>query len=134
MATINNIDLGAHPTWTTPISTRAGAVWGAETQTAVVEGGQAIIWERSGIVRKRTETIWISVTPPDSTKVLRLKRQLQELANNPNMKPAYIRWASGGGNIVFNSDDGWYTLENVTPNEEVSADGILPVQVTVSYL
>lgn len=134
MTIINNLDLGAHTTWNTPMSTRKGAVWGATTQELLVEGGQSIIFSKSGIIRKRTETIWISTNPPDSTKVLRVVRQLQELANNPNLQPVYIQWASGGGTVVIDPEDGWYTLESVTPDMEVSFDGIVPVQIVVSYL
>src|SRR5215469_833109 len=100
MTIVNNLDLGAHPTWGASLSTRKGAVWGAETQTAVVTGGQDAYWSRSGVLRKRTETIWVSVSPADQTKVLRLVRQLQELGNNSNMQPVYIQWASGNGNMI----------------------------------
>lgn len=131
---INNLDLGAHLTWSAPLQTRKGATWGATTQDLVVEGGQSITFSKSGVIRKRTETVWVTVNPPDSTKVLRLVRQLQELANNPNLQPVYIQWASGGGNIVVDQEDGWYTLEQVEPDLDITADGIVPVLISVSYL
>lgn len=134
MPIINNLDLGAHPTWRASMATRKGAIWGADTQNLAVTGGQSIIYSKSGTIRKRTETIWISVVPADPVRVLYLVRQLQELSNNPNLQPVYIQWASGAGTIVADPEDGWYTLENVTPDEDIAVDGIVPVQVTVSYL
>lgn len=134
MTIINNLDLGAHPTWQASQSTRVGAVWGGDTQSEIVEGGQEIFWSRSGLVRARQETIWVTVSPSDPVAVLRLVRQLQELSGNPNMQPVFIQWQSGAGNILSDPEDGWYTLESVTPNEEVAADGSLQVDVKVSYL
>jgi hypothetical protein len=116
------------------MSTRKGTIWGSETQSLIVSNSQSIIFSKNGAIRKRAETIWVSVTPPDPVKVLSLIRQLQELANNPNLQPVYIQWASGGGTLIIDPEDGWYTLENVTPNEDIAIDGIVPVQVTASYL
>ncbi len=134
MAIINTIDLGAHATWRSPLSTRKGTIWGSDVQNVVIEGSQSIIWSRAGAIRKRTEMVWIVTSPPSSTTALATLRQLQETANNPALQPVYIQWASGGGNIVADPEDGWYVLETVTPNTEVTIDGIIPVEITVSYV
>jgi hypothetical protein len=133
MAIINNLDLGAHTTWQAPFSTRRGTVWGAEAQSLIVEGGQSVIFDRSGMVRKRTETIWVS-SPAGETAAKRLVRQVQELAGNPGLQPVFIQWASGGGNILIDSEDGWYILETVTPDLEVTIDGIIPITIVVAYV
>src|SRR5712671_2843040 len=132
MAIINNIDLGVLPTWQVPISTRSGAAWGTEVGSIAIEGGQTIIWSRAGTVRERTETVWIIAN--SSAAVLTLVRQLLELAGNPSLNPVYIQWASGGGNIVPDSEDGWYLLKSVTPTLEISADGIVPVVISAQYI
>lgn len=134
MPIVNSIDLGSHLTWQASQSTRVGAVWGEEVQTAVIEGGQTSIWTRSGLVRHRQETWWVSVNPPDSNKVLQLVRQLQEISNNSLMSPVYIQWASGGGITIADPEDGWYVLESITPNEDIAVDGVIPVQIVASYI
>jgi hypothetical protein len=140
MTIINNIDCGIHPTWAAPIQTFAGPSGGVEIGSEIVEGGQTVSYSRSGTMRKRTETIWIK--PPNTiaegtdaavSAALALYRQLYELFNSPRLHPVFIQWRSGGGVIVPDSEDGWYTPDSIKPDMEFVFTGIIPVQITVTY-
>lgn len=140
MTIINNLDLGVHPTWAKPLQTFTGPQAGVELGSDVVEGGQVVSYSRAGTMRKRTETIWIKPsntiaegTDQAATAALALYRQLYELFNNPRLHPVYIQWRSGGGVIVSDSEDGWYTPDSIKPDMEFIFTGIIPVQITVTY-
>lgn len=137
---VDDIDAGVYAPWNAPGQTWQGPKGGQATKSISVEGFQEIHVPRGGIARTRTETVWLF--PPamggfaagSPQAALYLFRQLYELANNPNRQPCLIRWRSGGGNEVADSEDGWYIITDLVPNIEFIWNGNIPVTITVVYL
>lgn len=137
MAIIGTIDCGVHPTWLIPLQTYANAEWGIDNSATVTvqqSQFQTIDIVGAGKIRQRTETIWVRDPGESPTGVATLVRQLMELAGSPGLQPVTILWKSGGGIIVPDVEDGWYLIKSVKPDFENVFTGIIPVQITVSYL
>jgi len=138
---INDLDLGPNG------ANLAGAplqtnTWGQPGQTIgseLVYGARTIIYPTGGQKRQRQETIYVEApgllggAAPSSPGALRtLVRQLQELADNPDLNPAYVQWRAGNGVLAADPDDGWWVIENVRPDMNTEGAGWAAVEVTAS--
>jgi len=119
MPTINDIDLGSSHPW--PIPDQQQTI-GA----ALVEGSRTLVWPRGALALQQDVTFYVTAFQGIGGQAALslgaaryLVRQLEELASNPDMQPAYIQWwatSQSGGYNAADYHDGWYVIEKVIPN------------------
>lgn len=132
---INDVDPGGIHPFPKPVV-------GQTLGSALIEGSRTIIWPRGAIVEKQTVTFYatawqgIGGQPAGSFLALRyLLRQLEELAQNPDLQPCFIQWAAtaqSGQYNVTTPHDGWYVIEDLEPDyENFIVGGTVKVSMTV---
>jgi hypothetical protein len=118
---VNQIDLGAASNpWSKPIV-------GQTLATVTVEGYETYVYNRGSIERKQTVQFWLkpwqaiggaAANTQQAAKYL--VKQLEELASNRDMQPAYIQWnATADPAAALNaaeSHDGWYVIDQFEPD------------------
>jgi len=121
-----------------------GPTTGQQIGNALVEGSRTIVWPRGGNIEKQDVSFWVTAwqgmggSAAGSFQALRyLLRQIEQLAQNPDLQPVYIQWSSTAQPSQYNAadpHDGWYLIENFQPDYTTVVGGSVKVKLTVNYV
>lgn len=117
---INQLDLGGSSNpWLKPI---AGQMRGE----VMVEGAEDVAYPRGSVLREFDQDVWVHAWQALGGQVAGsfgaaryFLKQLEELASNPFMNPAFIQWSATADPTGYNSPDphdGWYTIDDFEPD------------------
>lgn len=117
---INQLDLGGSHPYATPVV-------GQDTRVIQVEGYEPTIYSHGSVDRRQSVTFWLQewqsiggAAAKSLAATQYLLKQVEELASNRDMQPAYIQWtATAQPGAPLNASelhDGWYYIDSFKPN------------------
>jgi len=117
---LNQLDLGGSHPYATPVV-------GQDTFVIQVEGYEPTIYSHGSVDRRQSVIFWLQEWQAIGGAVAKslaatqyLLKQVEELASNRDMQPAYIQWTataqSGAPLNAAELHDGWYYIDSFKPN------------------
>jgi len=136
---VNQLDLGATSNpWVKPV---AGQVRGE----VMVEGAEEVPYPRGAVFREIDTELWVRTWQGVGGQAAGsfgaakyFLKQIEQLAANPALNPAYIQWSATADPSGFNASDphdGWWVIDDFRPDyESFIPSGYVKCHIKASFV